>query len=58
MRAGLVLEVGSDARLKDCARSYVKEILEISPLGLRPTKECLKVSLDAPGACAMWPAAL
>ena len=47
MRVGLVLEVASDARLEDCARSYVKET-EISPLGLRLTKECLKMSLDAP----------
>jgi enoyl-CoA hydratase len=58
MRVGLVLEVASDARLEDCARSYGKEMLEISPLGLRLTKECLKMSLDAPGACAMWLAAL
>lgn len=48
LRVGLVSEVVPDAELEACARRYVDEMLDTSPLGLRLTKECLALSLDAP----------
>jgi enoyl-CoA hydratase/carnithine racemase len=36
-----------DAQLEDAARSLARDMLRNSPLGLRLTKECLKLSLDA-----------
>lgn len=36
-----------DAELEDAARSLARDMLRNSPLGLRLTKECLKLSLDA-----------
>jgi enoyl-CoA hydratase/carnithine racemase len=46
-RVGLVSRVVPDAQLEDAARSLARDMLRNSPLGLRLTKECLKLSLDA-----------
>src|SRR5262249_21712517 len=46
-RVGLVSRVVPDAQLEDAARSLAWDMLRNSPLGLRLTKECLKLSLDA-----------
>ena len=46
-RVGLVSRVVPDAELEDAARSLARDMLRNSPLGLRLTKECLKLSLDA-----------
>ena len=48
LRVGLVSEGVADEALEDAARSYVEEMLATSPLGLRLTKECLAMSIDAP----------
>lgn len=48
LRVGLVSEVVPDARLEEAARPYLDEMLTTSPLGLRMTKECLNMSVDAP----------
>ena len=47
LRVGLVSEVVPDDGLEDAARPYVEEMLTTSPLGLRMTKECLNMSVDA-----------
>lgn len=46
-RLGLVSEVVPDAELEKAAEPYVEEMLTTSPLGLRMTKECLNMSVDA-----------
>jgi enoyl-CoA hydratase/carnithine racemase len=46
-RIGLVSRVVPDAQLEDAARALAHDMLRNSPLGLRLTKECLKLSLDA-----------
>ena len=48
LKVGLVSEVVPDAKLAEAARAYVDEMLATSPLGLRLTKECLNMSVDAP----------
>jgi len=48
LRVGLVSEVVADDRLAEAARPYIEEMLSTSPLGLRLTKECLNMSVDAP----------
>ena len=48
LRVGLVSEVVPDEKLADAARPYLDEMLTTSPLGLRLTKECLNMSVDAP----------
>jgi enoyl-CoA hydratase len=48
LRVGLVSEVVDDDKLADAARPYLDEMLTTSPLGLRLTKECLNMSVDAP----------
>src|SRR5690348_13835580 len=48
LRVGLVSEVVPDERLADAVRPYLDEMLTTSPLGLRLTKECLNMSIDAP----------
>ena len=48
LRVGLVSEVVPDADLAKAARPYLDEMLTTSPLGLRLTKECLNMSVDAP----------
>lgn len=47
LRVGLVSEVVPDEKLADAARSYIDEMLATTPLGLRLTKECLNMSVDA-----------
>lgn len=46
-RVGLVSEVVPDDKLTEAARSYLDEMLTTTPLGLRLTKECLNMSVDA-----------
>ena len=46
-RVGLVSEVVPDEKLADAATPYIEEMLTTSPLGLRLTKECLNMSVDA-----------
>jgi enoyl-CoA hydratase len=46
-RVGLVSRVVPDDQLEDAARELARRMLRNSPLGLRLTKECLKLSLDA-----------
>jgi len=46
-RVGLVSRVVPDADLEEAARALAQDMLRNSPLGLRLTKECLKLSLDA-----------
>ncbi len=48
LRVGLVSEVVPDDKLEEAAQSYLNEMLTTSPLGLRLTKECLNMSVDAP----------
>lgn len=47
LRVGLVSEVVPDDALESAAAPYVTEMLTTSPLGLRMTKECLNMSVDA-----------
>ncbi|MGB5949227.1 MAG: enoyl-CoA hydratase/isomerase family protein [Parvibaculum sp.] len=46
-RVGLVSEVVPDDELEEAARPYIEEMLATSPIGLRLTKECLNMSIDA-----------
>jgi enoyl-CoA hydratase/carnithine racemase len=46
-KLGLVSRVVPDAELEAAARSLANDMLRNSPLGLRLTKECLNMSLDA-----------
>ena len=48
LRTGLVSEVVPDAELERAAAPYIEEMITTSPLGLRLTKECLNMSVDAP----------
>jgi len=47
LRVGLVSEVVADDQLEAAVRPYIDEMLGTSPLGLRLTKECLNMSVDA-----------
>jgi enoyl-CoA hydratase len=47
-RVGLVSRVVPDAELEAAARAMAEDMLRNSPIGLRLTKECLKLSIDAP----------
>jgi enoyl-CoA hydratase len=47
LRVGLVSEVVPDDKMEAAARPYLDEMLTTSPLGLRMTKECLNMSVDA-----------
>src|SRR5262245_61440536 len=47
LRVGLVSEVVPDAKLEEAAKPYIEEMLTTTPLGLRLTKECLNMSVDA-----------
>ena len=49
LRTGLVSEVVPDDQLAQAARPYLDEMLTTTPIGLRLTKECLNMSVDAPG---------
>jgi enoyl-CoA hydratase len=46
-RVGLVSQVVPDGELEAAARDLAQRMLRNSPIGLRLTKECLKLSLDA-----------
>lgn len=46
-RVGLVSEVVPDEKLEEAAQPYIDEMLTTSPIGLRLTKECLNMSVDA-----------
>ena len=48
LRVGLVSEVVPDADLAKAAEPYIEEMITTAPLGLRLTKECLNMSVDAP----------
>ncbi len=48
LRVGLVSDVVPDAELAEAARPLVAEMMTTSPLGLRLSKECLNMSVDAP----------
>jgi enoyl-CoA hydratase len=47
LRVGLVSEVVADDQMEKAAAPYLDEMLTTSPLGLRMTKECLNMSVDA-----------
>ena len=47
LRVGLVSEVVADDQMEKAAATYIDEMLTTSPLGLRLTKECLNMSVDA-----------
>ena len=47
LRVGLVSEVVPDDKMEEAAATYIDEMLTTSPLGLRMTKECLNMSVDA-----------
>jgi enoyl-CoA hydratase len=47
LRVGLVSEVVADDKMDEAAAPYIDEMLTTSPLGLRMTKECLNMSVDA-----------
>jgi enoyl-CoA hydratase len=53
LRTGLVSEVVPDNRLAETSQPYIDEMLEATPLGLRLTKECLNMSIDAPSLDAV-----
>ena len=48
LATGLVSRVVPDAGMEDAAEPLIEAMLTTSPLGLRLTKECLRMSLDAP----------
>ena len=47
LRTGLVSEVVPDDKLTEAAQPYIDEMLAATPIGLRLTKECLNMSVDA-----------
>jgi enoyl-CoA hydratase/carnithine racemase len=47
LRVGLVSEVVADGQMESTAQPFIDEMLTTSPLGLRLTKECLNMSVDA-----------
>jgi enoyl-CoA hydratase/carnithine racemase len=47
LAVGLVSEMVDDDRLDAAAAPYVEAMLDASPLGLRLSKECLNMSVDA-----------
>ena len=47
LRVGLAGDVVEDADLESAAEPLIDEMLTTSPLGLRLTKECLNISVDA-----------
>ncbi len=48
LQTGLVSEVHPDDQLEQAAESFVEDLLATSPIGLRLSKECLNMSIDAP----------
>ena len=49
LSTNLVSEVVADQDLEEAAESYIDEMLETSPMGLRLTKEGLNMAIDAAG---------
>lgn len=49
LATGLVSQVVPDEALEAAARPMIDAMLTTAPLGLRLTKECLRMSIDAPG---------
>ncbi len=47
LAVGLVSEVVEEASLESAAQSFVDDLLLTAPLGLRMSKECLNMSVDA-----------
>ncbi|MGE0152167.1 MAG: enoyl-CoA hydratase/isomerase family protein [Reyranellaceae bacterium] len=48
LKLGLVSQIVPEEKLEEAARGLVDDMLQASPLGLRLTKECLNMSIDAP----------
>jgi enoyl-CoA hydratase len=48
LKLGLVSQIVAEDKLDEAARSLVADMLHASPMGLRLTKECLNMSVDAP----------
>lgn len=48
LKLGLVSEVVPEEKLEEVGRALVADMLNASPIGLRLTKECLNMSIDAP----------
>jgi enoyl-CoA hydratase/carnithine racemase len=48
LAVGLASQLVADEDLVEAAAPYVEAMLTTSPLGLRLTKECLRMSIDAP----------
>lgn len=48
LATGLVSRVVPDDQMEDAAAPLIEAMLTTSPLGLRLTKECLRMSIDAP----------
>jgi enoyl-CoA hydratase len=48
LRVGLVSQVVADDAMEEAAQPTIAEMLATSPIGLRLTKECLNMSVDAP----------
>ena len=49
LSTNLVSEVVADQDLEEAAESYIDEMLETAPMGLRLTKEGLNMAIDAAG---------
>lgn len=49
LATGLVSQIVEDDAMTDAAAAFVDAMLAASPMGLRMTKECLRMSIDAPG---------
>ncbi|MEQ8745907.1 enoyl-CoA hydratase-related protein [Pyruvatibacter sp.] len=47
LATGLVSDVVPDDKLDEAARTFLDEMLTTAPLGLRLTKECLNMNIDA-----------
>jgi enoyl-CoA hydratase len=47
LRVGLVSDVVPDTQLEQAVQPYLEEMLATSPLGLKLTKECFRVNIDA-----------
>lgn len=48
LATGLVSRVVPDERMEDAAAPLIESMLTTAPLGLRLTKECLRMAIDAP----------
>jgi len=48
LKLGLVSEVVPEEKLEEVGQALVADMLATSPIGLRLTKECLNMSIDAP----------